>query len=301
MKKTAIVTGGTKNQFPAMAVLALNIVDICPNIADELVVFHDGISLKQQKKVQQIFPTRFILYESPFLKNKEFDGVITNYFSLMVFCKYECWNLLSEYRTVLWTDYDIVITHDISEIMLSSEYYAKFVPAPNIAKKIYPSIYNNEIINTFDIHATGISCPIFYLSDAFPNFTNFYKNCLTMTNILTKSLYLPEEAVISILFLQNNIFYEKLSESTYVTEARKNKITKETKILHSVGQPKFWNGLYNEQWEKYYNKWITKYKGEQFSHRKKQYIFVKFVKLGLKLIKMILPYGFVRLLQKIKK
>ena len=60
MKKTAIVTGGTKNHFPAMAVLALNIADKCPDIADELIIFHDGISEVEQKKVQQIFPTVFI-------------------------------------------------------------------------------------------------------------------------------------------------------------------------------------------------------------------------------------------------
>lgn len=53
--KKAIVTGGTRNFFPAMAVLALNIADKCPDIADELVIYHDGVSRSQQKKSKKSF------------------------------------------------------------------------------------------------------------------------------------------------------------------------------------------------------------------------------------------------------
>ena len=130
LKKTAIVTGGTKNEFSAMAVLALNIKDKCPNIADELVIFHDGVSEKEQKKVQEIFPTRFIKYNSPFVNKPGFTESIKNYFTFMLFCRYECWNLLDDYSTVIWTDYDILILNNIEELKIRQNHCAKFAFSP---------------------------------------------------------------------------------------------------------------------------------------------------------------------------
>ena len=295
MKKTAIVTGGTKDQFPAMAVLALNIADICPNIADELVIYHDGIPLEEQKKMQAIFPTKFILYKSPFLDEKDFGGVVTNYFSLMVFCKYECWNLLHDYKTVIWTDYDIVITKDISEVSEKTNNYAKFVKAANIAKKLYPQIYEKKVISNEDIHKDGISCNLFYLDDSFPNYDEFYRQCIILTREIANALYLPEEAVISILFLKNAIKYECLDEIMYVSQPRLNNATEKTKILHAAGQPKFWSGLDNEQWNNYYNEWLMKYKGTPFCAKNKKRIIFK------KIFKAFLPYGVIDLIRILKR
>lgn len=294
MKKTALVTGGTKNQFPAMAVLALNLKDKCPNIADELVIFHDGILESEQKKVQIIFPTRFILYSSPFMKSKDFHPVVKNYFTLMVFCKYECWNLLDEYSSVVWTDYDIVITHDISELFDKTSNCAKFQNTPNIAKKLYPQIYEKEIVKKIDIHGDGISCSLFYLNDTFPDYKNFYNECICLTEKIANALYLPEEAIISILLQQKNIKYDLLDGITYDTQPQKHNSTDKTKILHAAGQPKFWNGLNNEQWNEYYKIWLSDYNGEQFSSQKKS-------NLILRILKCFLPYGFIAVCRILKQ
>ena len=96
-KKTAVVTGGTSNDVPAMACLVMNIKDTNPGLADEIVIYHDGISEKDQRLINRIFPTRFILYESPFKDVMNFGDVVTKYFSPMVFCKYECFKLLDDY------------------------------------------------------------------------------------------------------------------------------------------------------------------------------------------------------------
>lgn len=46
-KKTAVVTGGTSNDVPAMACLVMNIKDTNQGLADEIVIYHDGISKKE--------------------------------------------------------------------------------------------------------------------------------------------------------------------------------------------------------------------------------------------------------------
>ena len=148
-KKTAIVTGGTSNQFPAMAVLALNLADKCPDIADELVIFHDGISDDEQKKVNQIFPTRFINYRNPFSDKSSFNETITNYFSFMVFCKYECWRLLEEYKTVIWCDYDITFLQNVSELKNLDGYYCSFIQDHILARKFNTKFWQFPILVWF--------------------------------------------------------------------------------------------------------------------------------------------------------
>ena len=261
MKKTAIVTGGTSNQYPAMAVLALNIADKCPNIADELVIFYDDIPPSQQKLINSIFPTRFIKYESPFKHTDNFSDEILHYFSPFVFCKYECFRLLEEYQTVIWADYDFVITEDISNLKTKNGFDAKFISDVMLGAKFNNKLYfepnSLEDIHSFDLLGPAISCCIFVLYDTFKNFNGFYDECIKFTERYAPALYLPEEAVISVLFQQKNIQYEKLDYNKYSTLPKDiEKNAGITSIIHAVGQPKFWNGLYNEQWENYYSKWL---------------------------------------------
>ncbi len=261
MKKTAIVTGGTSNQYPAMAVLALNIADKCPDLADELVIFYDDIPLSQQKLINSIFPTRFIKYESPFQHIDNFSEEIQKYFSPFLFCKYECFRLLDEYQSVLWLDYDMVITKDISELKEKNQADLKFcedfVLGVKFTNKVF--LYKNclEDIYNFDLLKPAISCCAFVLFDTLKNYNEIYNECIKLTERYAPVLFLPEEAIISIVFQQKNICYEKLDYKKYSTlpkDIQKN--TDITSIIHAVGQPKFWNGLYNEQWENYYNKWL---------------------------------------------
>ena len=117
MGKTAIVTGGTRKDVSAMGALALNIREITPDLADELIIFHDGISEKEQQIIKHIFPTKFSRYKFPVGFWTKRRNSSLRYFSPMVFCKYECFRLLQEYDRVIWTDYDIVIVKELEELL----------------------------------------------------------------------------------------------------------------------------------------------------------------------------------------
>lgn len=53
-EKRAIATGGGKEQFPAMAVLAMQIAKKYLDIADEPIIFHNGVK-KSNKRGQVKF------------------------------------------------------------------------------------------------------------------------------------------------------------------------------------------------------------------------------------------------------
>lgn len=147
-KKCAIVTGGTKNHFPAMATLVLNIKDKCPNLADDIIIFHDGVPAKQQKILNKVCPVKFIQYETPFDESIKFS---VNYFTNMVFCKYECWNLLKEYKTVIWLDYDMLVLDNLLELLDDqNNCVAKFCPSDFLGAKIDRLIYRKPYFAEFD-------------------------------------------------------------------------------------------------------------------------------------------------------
>jgi len=114
--KRAIVTGGNRNVVDPMGVLAVNISKVIPEYADELIIFHDGISGDVQAKFNKVMPTRFIRYDCPVSKLKLLLNPVIRHFSPMVFCKIECFRLLEEYDEVTWIDYDMLIKTDISSL-----------------------------------------------------------------------------------------------------------------------------------------------------------------------------------------
>lgn len=261
MKKRAVVTGGSKDQFPAIAVLAMQIAKQCPKIADELVIFHDGVEEKEQQRINKIFPCRFIEYSFPIKDDGKFSRAVWHYFTFMLFCKYEIFRLLDDYETILWTDYDVFILENISELIEKDEYSIKSMKNNLVIKKFNENIYHHlEEIKDIDlINGLSISCGLIVLHDTFPNYKRFYEDCLQLTMQLSDSLICAEEGVISILLQRNHISVGDIDSVIYCThpnQYQKNGEITGVKILHAAGNPKFWNGLKYEPWDEMMDQWI---------------------------------------------
>lgn len=251
--KTAIVTGGTKKDVDAMAVLALNLQKVSPGLADELIIFHDGISKKKQQLIQKIMPTRFIRYKCPINWFRLMSNRTIRYFSPMVFCKYECLRLLEEFDTVIWTDYDILIKENIDELKDKEGGLVVIVNAEVPLKDMfYPSIEKADT-STFDLQGESICMPLFVLHRNIGDYMFYYNWCYDMTRKYLKHLYLPEQCILTMMTQIYNIPFQQIPKPIYCMHPREE--VDETKILHAYGQPKFWDGLYNEEWDNYYKQW----------------------------------------------
>ncbi|EGC77166.1 hypothetical protein HMPREF9353_01515 [Treponema denticola F0402] len=273
-KKTAIVTGGTSNDVPAMACLVMNIKDTNPNLADEVVILHDGISEKDQQLINGIFPTRFILYESPFDEVTDFGDVVTKYFSPMVFCKYECFKLLDDYECVIWTDYDVVIVDDLSELKVKSESGIEIMISTD--GHIYDAFQGNysdlEFLKKYDLEREGLCMSLFIVYNNLAGYEYLYKWSVEYTKKLAQYLLLPEQAVINLLLQEFDIKagVKKIIDKFYSVHPSDFFKSSAVKIIHAYGQPKFWNGLHNKTWEKNYTQWI-KMGGTPYEYRTLKY------------------------------
>lgn len=251
--KRVMVTGGTKSDVAAMAVFVMNVKKTNGHLFSKIIIFHDGISAKDQEKINEIMETEFVYYKLPFsVKN----DIIINYFSPMLFCKYECFQLLDKYDEVVWSDYDVVIQEPLDEIcQYRSGSYINIVADENktIRDMFYKEI-NTEEIFEFDLGKEGLCTPLFSISSKIGAYHDMYEWCYQKTQEYEAELKLAEQCIFSLLVQKFHIAYTKLDPKVYACHPR-DSVGKE-KILHSYGQPKFWNGLDNEEWNSLYRAWI---------------------------------------------
>lgn len=261
MERTVIVTGGTRKDAAPMGVLALNIKEATPNLADELVIFHDGISKKDREIIRNIFPTKFYRYRFDIGWLNKRKNCSIRYFSPMVFCKYECFRLLEEYDCVIWTDYDVVILKDLKELSDSSK-GLQIIESVGPLKNMFLEKYRDMQIPDIDMDKEGLATPIFVLKKSIGDYREYYQWCCQSTKKYAMFIDLPEQCIFSMLVQKFHIEYDTLQNTRYVASPRED--YDEASIIHAAGRPKFWEGLRNEQWEVYYKEWLrlggSKYK-----------------------------------------
>ena len=252
MGKTAIVTGGTHKDVSAMGVLALNLKEIAPNLADELIIFHDGIKKKEQKIINEIFPAYFYKYSFPIDFHARRKNRSLRYFTEMLFCKYECFRLLEQYERVIWTDYDVLILKNLKELVENTVPLQIVENGSSLKEMFLPNI--GEInLGEFDLGQKGVNTPLFVLTREIGDYKEMYEWCIEATAKYAAYIDLPEQCIISMLIQKFNMQYFNLPSFQYALHPKE--YDGKASIIHAYGRPKFWEGLYNEQWNNYYREW----------------------------------------------
>jgi len=194
----------------------------------------------------------------------------------MVFCRYECFRLLDEYSVIIWSDYDVVIIKNLSELLEPCPSGIKLIEddmraldISTIFATFLPSIKEANM-EKYNLEEAALSSAVIVLFDKLERYTDIYEWCIRETIRLGKHLYLTELSIFNLLIQEFNLKIHTLKSSIYCPHPARYRITEETKIIHAYSQPKFWNGLYNVTWEKNYKTWI-KMGGSRLSHRKISY------------------------------
>lgn len=255
--KKAIITGGTRQDFEAMATLVMNIMDVMPELNADIIIFHDGISKEDRHQLTAIYPVRFIKYKAPIHFWQMYTNPNIRYFSSVIFCKYETLRMLGEYESVMWTDYDVIIKEDISNLFESCR-GATFVT--NGTAKLKDMFYEKSLSrlqqkfgNEFELDKDAVTTPLFIFSRDIGDYNQYYRWCNKVTQKYCRYLSLPEQATFSMMLQKFDVSYDELSNEIYALHPKYDKET--AKIVHAYGQPKFWNGYNDERWNMYNKKW----------------------------------------------
>ena len=249
--RRALVTGGTRDDVAPIATFVINIARTNSHLFDEIVIFHDGIKIKDQELIKRVFPTRFIYYKYN-VKNR--NDEVLSYFSPMVFCKYECFGLLSEYNEVVWSDYDVVVKGELDEFCRIDGDRINILECEDSTRSMFYKDYKSKEIDTYNLELNGVSTALFALSDCLHEYDKIKKWCYEKTNEWVDDLYLPEQCIFSLALQEFEIKIKRFSFTEYACYPTESQGME--KILHAAGQPKFWNGIHDKDWEKNYSDWL---------------------------------------------
>jgi lipopolysaccharide biosynthesis glycosyltransferase len=265
-KNNAIVFGLTADQVFAVACVMMDLKRLSPGLVDEVVIIHDGINKKDQKILGSILPTRFILYDFPLKSARVLNASSVRQFTKMVFTKFECLRLLDDYKNVMWSDYDVVIQADLSELFSHCATGIKLMLGgiPVRGQLLAP-------IAEYDMEAEAVGAGLLVFQDHLQNYRELYSFCYEKLDQYAEVLYMPEQAIFDFMVQQFNLNPVPIDSRVYSPHPTDQAFAPSAKIIHAYGQPKFWNGLHNDQWQKNYHAWIemggTRYKGRSIITR----------------------------------
>jgi lipopolysaccharide biosynthesis glycosyltransferase len=258
-KRNAVVFGLTADHIFAVACVMMDLKRIVPGLIDEVVIIHDGVSLKDQMILESILPSRFILYDFPLKSKKVLQAPSVLHFTKMIFTKFECLRLLDNYNNVAWMDYDIVIQSDMSELFSPSNSGFKIARGGVTVREqlIKP-------VAEYNMNAEGMGAHVFVVQDNLKKYTEMYRFCYTKLEEYAQVLFLPEQAIFDFMIQEFGVKPDFFDARVYGPHPRETADAMKAKIIHCWGQPKFWNGTHNVQWNANYSSWIkmggSKYK-----------------------------------------
>lgn len=278
--RRALVTGGTYDDAAPIATFIINVAETNSHLFDEIVVYHNGIKKKDQDLINKIFRTRFIEYTyNPKNKNDE----VISYFSNMVFCKYECFKLLDDYDEVVWSDYDVVVKDKLDDFCKIEGARFNVLTCGDKLKTMFYKDIDMKEYEKYDMDVDGVGTPLFALSNKLKDYVKIYNWCYDKTDEWCDALYLPEQCIFSLAVQEFGMELERFPFDKYACYP--TKAVGDEYITHAAGQPKFWNGLVDEDWQRYYGKWIemggTPY-SEWKKKLKRKYLFVKTRLMGIR-------------------
>jgi len=252
-KNLAIVFGITSNLTFALANVILGLKKYSPNLADEIIIYHDKIDEKDQKILNTIIPCRFIKYEFPIKDVSRFNEAYFKRFSELAYSRYECFSLLKEYRNVMWLDVDILIQKDISSLLDYAENSFGILAPLSDGSKLRGQLFN--AIDDYDMNGKAYSSGTFIIRDNLENYENMAQWCYDKTLQYSEHLLLPDQAILNFLIQEFNIPVKEIELEKYCFHPRNNKY-REASILHTYSCQKFWNFYSIKEWNENHKEWI---------------------------------------------
>ena len=264
-KEIAIVLGATANMTFALSSTLMDIKKYV-NLDFELYVYHKDISEIDKQLLNSIIPVKFIEYDIDSLDVRDKS---LNRYSRLAFSRYECFDMLEDYKKVLWLDIDVIIQKDLKSFIDNDLELGMWQTCVRNGFNFTSSIDN------YDMDVNYYNSGVLLISDKIKNYNLMKEWCYKKTKEWGSFLVCPDQGVLNLLIQEFNINVSNLSE-LYNCNPETN-IVKDAFIIHTYAEEKFWNYYYNfDQWNYNYKKWLqmggTPYKGTKAGALKKFWI-----------------------------
>lgn len=241
-KDVALVFGITEDYVFALANTLIGLKKHNKEFWSDIIVFHDGISTKEQKAINEITKVKFVdLSRADYFKriaNSEMD--VLEKYSIATFYRYECLKLLDDYRQVIWNDVDILIKDSIEGLL---EYGKRTGVAFSMALSNFVMGSSlKKMLSRYKMFEPLWNVGIMVLTDKIEKNREMYEWCIKKTEEYRDYLLWPDLAILNLMLQEFDIEPENIDGEKYVCLPTSEKM-KEAKIVHAYGDRKFWNDL----------------------------------------------------------
>lgn len=235
-KALALVFGITKNYDFALANVLLGIKEKSRLKIFDIIVYHDGLSEEKMECLNNILPCTFIEYKNDII-TEEFDQENLKLYSNMCLARYECFDLLHKYKTVIWNDVDILIQGDLRGLL---DYGHKSGLAMTYTDIGFLTEANfNGLIDEYNMCLPLINSGIIVLTDKLVNYEEMKKWCYSTLKKYARKLRYLDQGVLNLLVQEFNIAVEAIDIAKYCCHPERN-YSGNANIVHSYGYDKFW-------------------------------------------------------------
>ena len=254
-KKMALLLCSTGNEAFAVGNVIIGAKKyLFQNLKDEeydIVFYTDKLESNDEKALKKIFPRIIIkIYEPPFSISDNISDI--TYYTAFAYTRFEIFDMLNDYKKILYMDTDMVIQKDISDII-------------EFNKTFYISLYKNGTIDLkykmnenlflklkekYNLDILRGCSGIFIVNDDFPRYNEVKDWCYKQIKIYECN----DENILNICLQEFNVKPNILSE--HYNCMPDSPIVNDAYIVHSLGPAKFWRGTYNKFWEENNKIWI---------------------------------------------
>ncbi|EHL15449.1 hypothetical protein HMPREF9629_01838 [Peptoanaerobacter stomatis] len=261
--KNAVMVADTRPLLVAHILLQLQ--EDNKGLFDEAIIYHTNFSENDKKLMNSIMPCRFIDYISPIPK-ETFNLPRFKRFSPIMFVRYEIFNLIREYETIMWIDTDVLIQGDLSKLLeeVKKTGYAMLSEDPhnNSAGNVdYMRTNFFKSVPNYDMDRYLLCTGTIIVNRKLTIKSDYTNWCYKKTIEWAKNLNLPDQGVINALVQEFNIKTTPIGHNgVYGCFPSYGRDCSKAIYIHAWGENKFWNDwyLYNKfpKWKEVYDKWI---------------------------------------------
>jgi len=254
-KNLAILFGITADYSFALANVLTGLKKHSPGLADDIIVYHDGLAGEEQARLNAVLPCRFMVYEPP-------GELPDHHLSNLTFSRFEGFRLLGEYRHVLWLDVDILIRGDISDILTHGGSGMACCYEPGPLARLFPDLSAPpDDIRRCDLEKSYFNSGVMLLSDVLERPETMrdwlYRAVTEYPKICAKT---ADQGVINLMVQVFGIQITALPEPFNCMICNDwhpaYRMKRDAKIIHSITEDKFWNYWRSTVWDQNYRQWL---------------------------------------------
>lgn len=254
-KKMALLLCSTGNEAFAVGNVIIGAKKyLFQNLKNEeydIIFYTDKLDINDENALKKIFPRIIIrIYKPPFSISDNISDI--TYYTAFAYTRFEIFDMLDDYKKILYMDTDMVIQKDISNII-------------NFNEDFYISLYKNGTIDLkykmneklflklkekYNLDILRGCSGIFVVNDNFSRYNKVKDWCYKQI----KTYECNDEDILNICLQEFNVKPNVLSE--HYNCMPDSPIVNDAYIVHSIGPAKFWRGTYNKYWEENNKIWI---------------------------------------------